>query len=136
MPAIDSAKRTLSRVRDLLANMQSTMKETWLFEVTAHFNECIGRADQAIEELMKEYRSLVSFRGWETDSGMIVRICRVLTQISELNIEEGDVANLKKFKLVNGVIKRFKTAYFDESKIPAERVVELEKILADVEAAI
>jgi len=59
------------------------------------------------------------------------------TQISELNIEEGDVANLKKFKfLVNGVIKRFKTAYFDESKIPAERVVELEKILADVEAAI
>ena len=130
-PAIDSAKRTLSRVRDLLSKLQSSMKESWLYEVSAYFNECVGRADQAIDDLMKEYRSLLSFKGWESDTGMLERMCRVVVQMSELHLEESDIGTLKKFKfLVSGVVRKVKAAYFDPSKLPTNRISELTSVLA------
>ena len=134
-PAIDSSKRTLSRVRDLISRIQQTSKESWLFEVSAFFNECIGRSDQAVGDLMKEYRSLVSFRGWETDSSMLPRICRVLSQILEIHLEDGDLAALKKLKfLVNGVIKKVNAAYFDATKLPSASIDALQRIQKNVES--
>jgi len=133
-PAIDSAKRTLGRVRDLLSRLQTSMAESWLYEVSAYFKECIGRADQAIDDLMKEYRSMLGFRGWETDTGMLERMCRVIAQMSELHLEEGDSGTLKKFKfLVSGVVRKVKAAYFDPKKLPTHRLAELECVLANVD---
>ena len=56
--AIDSARRTLSRVRDLLTRLGSTSKsEPWVWEVSAFFNETVGRDDQLLEDLMKNIHS-------------------------------------------------------------------------------
>ena len=136
--AIDSAKRTLTRVRELLAVLQRSGKETWLFEVSAIFHERIGRADQALGDLMKEYRSLASYRGWETDLGMLPRLCRVVNQIADIHLENrdsgSDESGLKKFKiLVNGVVKKVKAAYFDPAKLPTAHLEELEEIIKKIE---
>jgi hypothetical protein len=134
VPAVDSAKRTLARVRDFLSRLQTSMNETWLYEVSAYFNECVGRADQAIDDLMKEYRSLLSFRGWETDTGMLERMCRAIAQMSELHLEEGDIGTLKKFMfLVSGVVRKVNAAYIDPSKLPKNRLSELTCVLASVD---
>ncbi len=134
-PAIDSAKRTLSRVRDLLTRLKATMQDPWLYEVCAYFNECVGRSDQAIDDLMKEYRSLVSYKGWESDNPMLDRICRVIGQLSEMHIEDNDAEALKKFKfLVKGVIRRTKAAYFDPSGLPTAHLDQMESVLNNIDS--
>lgn len=128
--AIESARRSLGRVRDLLATLRSSMKEPWLFEISAYFSECIGRADLAIGDLMREYRSLLNFRGWETDLKMLQRVCRVISQMAELHVEENDPEQVKKFAfLVNGVVKRIKAAYFDPSKLPNDHLNQLQDVV-------
>lgn len=134
-PAIDAAKRTLGRVRDLLSRLKSAMKDPWLFEVCAYFNECVGRSDQAVDDLMKEYRSLVSYKGWEFDQHMLDRICRVIRQLSEIHLEENDVEGLKKLKfLVKGIIRKTKAAYFDPAKLPTTHLDEMDSILNEIES--
>lgn len=135
VPAIDSSKRTLARVRELLTKLQTSMNEPWLYEASAFFNESVGRVDQAIDDLMKEYRSLMSFRGWESDTSMLERICRVIAQITDLHLEEGNDDALKKFKFqVNGVVSKVKAAYFDPARLPTVRLAELDKVLTKVDA--
>jgi hypothetical protein len=127
---MDSAKRTLARVRELLSVLQRSSKEPWLFEASAFLNESIGRGEQAVDDLMKEYRSLVSYKGWEADKSMLPRVCRVVSQIADFHLHDGNIDALKKFKfLVNGVIKKVKGAYFDPSKLPTTILEELEDIM-------
>ena len=132
--AIESANRTVNRVRDLLTKAATHMKsEPWIFEVRAYFNERIGNFDQAIKDLMKEYRALQNIQGWETDSVALPKVCRAVTIISELLFEEGDGGGLMKHRLlVKGVIKKVKSAYIDTSKVPKE-FTELEDILSRIE---
>ena len=136
-PAIDSAKRTLGRTRDLLSRLKATMKDSWLYEVCAYFNECVGRSDQAVDDLMKEYRSLISYKGWESDRPMLDRICRVIGQLSEIHIEENDMEALKKFKfLVKGVVKKIKAAYFDPSGLPTAHLDQIDSVLNNIDSKI
>lgn len=133
-PAIDSAKRSVTRVRELLTKLTSTMKsEPWLYEISAFFHESVGCDDLALENLMMEYRSIQSIRGWETDSVACPKICQVILQISELKLRDNDSGELKKFKfLVKGVINKIKAAYFDESKLPTNILDDLNKIIERV----
>jgi hypothetical protein len=79
---------------------------------------------------MREYRSLLNFRGWETDSVMLERVCRVVSQLTELHLEEHNPEERKKFNfLILGVIRRVKAAYFDSEKLPNDRITELEEAL-------
>ena len=128
--AIDSAKRSLTRVRELLSKLATTMKsEVWLFDTSAFFNESIGCDDLAIEDLMKEYRAIQCIRGWETDTNACPKLVEVVSQIAELKLREKDEVELKKFKfLVNGVIKKIKKAYFDQSKLPVTEMGKLDRI--------
>lgn len=134
--AIDSARRTLSRVRDLLTRLGSTSKsEAWVWEVSAFFNETVGRDDQVLEDLMKEYRALQTIRGWETDSVALPKICRVVQQIYDIHKQGDSKEDLVKFKLLlKGVTKKIQAAHFNKG-IP-EEAKKLDEILAEVETAI
>lgn len=132
--SLDSAKRTLIRLRELLTKLQQTMKEPWVHEICAHFNGCVGRIGQAVDDLMKEYRALTSYKGWESDSSMLQKICRVISQILELHLEGEGVDALKKFRfLINGVIRKINAAYFDPERLPKAHIKHLEEMLADIE---
>mmetsp|Transcript_26713 Transcript_26713/g.39789 ORF Transcript_26713/g.39789 Transcript_26713/m.39789 type:complete len:767 (+) Transcript_26713:483-2783(+) len=134
--AIDSSRRTLARVRELLVRISSTLKsEAWIWECNAYFNERIGRSDQVMEDLMKEHRALQSVSGWETDKVQLSKVCRVVTQISELHREEGSRESLVKCKfLIKAVVKKIEAAYFNR-QIP-EETAQLENILSEVEKLI
>ena len=59
--ALDSSKRTLTRLRDLLDQLKSSTKsESWLYEISATFNEEMGLMEYVLDDLMKEYRTLQS----------------------------------------------------------------------------
>jgi len=134
---VESSKRTISRVRELLSKVKSSVKnEPWIFETCAFFDGKVGRKDQVVEDLMKEYRALQNIYGWESDSVALPRVCGVLSQLLELHIEEGKIESMKKFKLlVNGVLRRVKAAYFDLNRLPKD-ASDLETILRGVEAQI
>ena len=132
---IESAKRTVSRVRELLTEISSCMKsEPWIFETCAYFNENVGRSDLVVDELMKEYRALLDVRGWEIDKVTFPRACKVITQIAEIHLVEGKEESLCKFKfLLNGFIRKIKAAHFDRNKLP-KQCNELESLLSLVDS--
>jgi len=134
--AIDSARRTLSRVRDLLTRLGSTSKsEPWVWEVSAFFNETVGRDDQVLEDLMKEYRALQTIRGWETDNVALPKICRVVQQIHDIHKQGDSKEDLVKLKfLLKGVMKKVEAAYFNK-EIPEESK-KLGEVLTEVETSI
>mmetsp|Transcript_28009 Transcript_28009/g.34579 ORF Transcript_28009/g.34579 Transcript_28009/m.34579 type:complete len:1093 (+) Transcript_28009:103-3381(+) len=131
IPEFDASKRSISRVRDLLSKLTSSMKsEAWLFEVSAFFHESVGCDDLALDDLMKEYRALHSIRSWETDNVALPKLCGVISQMTDLHTKDSTPDKLRKFKfLVNGVIKRIKAAYFDITKLPTRELDQLEKII-------
>jgi hypothetical protein len=134
--AIDSARRTLSRVRDLLTRLGSTSKsEPWVWEVSAFFNETVGRDEQVLEDLMKEYRALQTIRGWETDNVALPKICRVVQQIHDIHKQGDSKEDLVKLKfLLKGVMKKVEAAYFNK-EIP-EEAKKLGEVLTEVETSI
>ena len=138
LSAIDSSKRSLTRVRELLKLLSTKTKaEAWLYETSAFFHESVGCDDLALDDLMKEYRSIQSIRGWETDKAACPKLCQVIGQISELKLRECNSGELKKFKfLVNGVIKKIKAAHFDEHKLPLEELNSLDEIIQKIEIKI
>jgi hypothetical protein len=136
--AIQSSRRTLARVDELLKKITSTLKsESWVWETSAYFNEQIGRDQKSIlSDLMKEHRALQSVSGWETEASKISKVCQVVSQITEIHRREDTRESLVKSKyLINGVIKKIRAIYFDEATLPTE-VQELEGLLVEVENAI
>jgi len=134
---IDSSQRTLSRVRELLTKVTASLKsEPWIHESCAYFNARVGRSDLVLENLMKEYRSLQSIRGWETDNKALPRTALVVSYIAEIHLAQENADCLRKFKfLLNGVIRKIKAAYFIGKELPKE-VDELEKLLQTVQSKI
>ena len=130
--ALDSARRTLARVRGLLQRLCSVSKEPWVYEVSAFFKNSIGMDDQVLEDLMKEYRALRSIRGWEVDEVQLAKVFSVVSLISEIHKREGNKEDLIKFKLLlNGVVNVIH-ASFSERK-PPEEAKQLEKLRSEIE---
>lgn len=131
--ALDSSKRTLARVKELLARLKSSMKsEAWLYEVSARFNEEMGWKDDVFDDLMKEYRTLQSVKGWEEDPTKIGQMTNLVKGIFSHHRAEGTKESLVKCKLlVNGVIKKICRACVDSE--PPKEIYELETLLSDLE---
>jgi len=117
--ALGSARRSLSRVHDLIERLSRSTSEAWMFETAAYFHKSIGQDGEVYEYLMKEYRSLNSVRGWEQDDTQTRRVCQVVSQLAYHC--KGDKEKLTKFKfLLGGVIKRVEQSRIDPSKLPEE----------------
>lgn len=134
--ALDSSKRTIVRVRELLDKLKATTKsEVWLYEISAYVNDEMGWREEVFEDLMKEYRTLQAVSGWEEDPESISRMTNLVKEIYSHHKSVGTKASLFKCKLlVNGVVKKVRTACCD-SDLPKE-VEELDKLLAYLESDI
>ena len=130
--ALDSSKRTLGRVRQLLDKLKSTMaSEAWLYEVSARFNEEMGWREDVFNDLMKEYRTLQSAKGWEKDPVKISQMTTLMKDIFTHHKSEGTRESLLKSKLlINGVMKKIRIGSGD-SEPPAE-ATELDALLSDL----
>lgn len=133
--ALDSARRTLSRFHELLDRMTSSTKtDPWVWDTFACLNEAVGCDKAVLENLMKEYRSLQSYKGWETDQFQVLKVIQVVAHISRFHTIDGTKDSLVKCKfLLKGTINKIKAAYVDATKIPVE-LDKLEIILVDVES--
>lgn len=131
--AMDSSRRTLSRVHDLLDRLSSSTKtEPWIWEALAYLNAQVGRDEQVLENLMKEYRSLQTIRGWEKDSVQVKKVSQVVNNIVQIQKEDGSKESLVKCKLLlSGVVKKIRAVHLDESKLP-EEVQILEQLVLEL----
>lgn len=131
--ALDSSKRTLTRLRDLLDQLKSSSKsESWLYEISATFNEEMGLMEDVLDDLMKEYRTLQSVKCWENDTASISKMTSLVKEIYAYHKTAGVKEGLVKCKfLINGVSKKVCRANCD-SDMPKE-VAELNDLLLEIE---
>jgi tetratricopeptide (TPR) repeat protein len=130
--AIDSSKRTLIRVRELLDKIESSTKtEPWFYEVSAHFNEELGWEEECYNDLMKEYRALNSIKGWDEDAAKIGKMVNLMKGICKHHKKTGSKESLTKAKLlVNGVAKKIRGACHGTE--PSKEAEELDSLLLEV----
>lgn len=131
---LDSSRRTLSRVHALLDRLStSSDTEPWVFETLAFFNQAVGQNEEVLDNLLKEYRSLQAVAGWEKDNKLVTKLCRVVSQISNLYCQEGEKQNLTKARfLVRGVKQKIEASRPEDATIP-EDVLYLSKVMEDIE---
>jgi hypothetical protein len=144
----ESAQRTLNRVNELVSTLLSTAKssDTWIYEVSNSLHKSVGLQSTILEDLMKEYRALQSQVGWETNDAIFGKICRVIDDLASLHIGECTSGEIRKFKmskdavdglkkfryLLQGVVRKVRTAYFDPSKAPIIQIGKLEDYLEEI----
>lgn len=117
--ALNSARRSLSRLHTLLERIRASSSEPWVFETMAYFHEQIGQDSQVFENLMKEYRFLTSVRAWEKDDYQVRKVCQVVSQIVHYQRSSREELVKSKF-LVSGTLKRVEKARAGVQDIPNE----------------
>lgn len=135
--SMDSARRTLSRVYSLLERISKMeIAKPWLFDTIAFFHDQIGNDEKVMENLMKEYRSLLTIDGWEKDNYQIKKLCQTVSHVAHIHAAEGSRESLTKARIhVNGIVKRILSARPDDATVP-EEVSQLEKVLLNIEEKI
>jgi hypothetical protein len=128
--ALEASRRSLARVLELLERLSANSKEPWIFETMAYFYSQVGQDEQVLENLMKEYRSLQSVRGWEKDDAHVLKVCQVVTQIVRLQPDCKENVAKSKF-LVSGVVKRVQHSRIDKTNVP-EELGRLEQLLEEL----
>ena len=145
--SFESARRTLNRVNELVSTLVSAAKasDAWIYQVSADLHKTVGLKSVMMEELMKQYRALQSHTGWETNDSIFRQMCRVIDELASLHIDEvtktrtenftmsKDVTDaLKKFRfLLQGVVRKVRSAFFDQSKIP---FIQIEKLQGHIQS--
>ena len=134
--AVDSAKRTLVRVGQLLDKMKETTDSaTWLYDVSARFSEEMGRKEEVFEDLMRQYRSLQAQPNWEEGEADRARMVRLVAEIAGHHKTEGTREGLVKGKLLaNGVAKKIRTKC--EAENNEKELKELGDIVDDIQRAL
>lgn len=131
--SVDSSKRTLIRLRELLDRMQETMKsEPWIYEISAHLNAEMGWKKDVLSDLMKEYR-VVQSENWEQDSIKMTKMVNLIKDIFQSHKEEGTREGFSKCKLlINGVKKKIcdNSDYTSQS---STELLELDNMLKDLD---
>lgn len=132
--ALDSWRRTLSRVHALLDRMSTgDNPESWVFETMAFLHEQTGQeSERILETLMKEYRSLQANAAWEKDNQLVKKICQTVSHIASIHINENSRQSLTKARfVVRGVIQSVRSVRPDDNALPQE-FLQLERLLEDV----
>ncbi len=128
--ALDSARRSLVRVQELLDRLSTSSSAPWVYETRAYLFDQVGLDMEVFENLMKEYRSLTSIRLWEKDDQQVQRVCRTVSQI--VQYQRGNKEELTKSKfLLAGVLKRITQSRSHGGNLPDD-VKGVEDLLAEV----
>jgi tetratricopeptide (TPR) repeat protein len=133
--AMESSRRTLSRVYQLLNRISSSSDaEPWVFETMAYFHEQVGQDAKVLDDLMKEYRALQGVAGWEKDEFLIRKMCGVVSHVVELHLREGSRESLTKAKwLARGVVTKVRASHADGSSVLPSEIEALDSLLKSVE---
>jgi hypothetical protein len=134
---VDSSKRTLIRLRELIDKMQETMKsEAWLYEVSVHLNSEMGWKEDILSDLMKEYR-IIQADNWESDQIKVTKMVDLIKDIFQCHKEEGTREGLSKCKLlINGVKKKigngaeYGSGHASELELLDSMILELDNCIA------
>ena len=120
--SLDSSRRSLTRVRELLERISSSSDaEPWIFETITFFHQQTGHEKEALENLMKQYRTLQSNARWEYDNSEILKMCQVVTDIADSHRNDSSPENRTKARfIVRGVLKKIDTARPGDDTLPAE----------------
>jgi len=109
--AIESATRTIDRLTKLLDRLSSVTSEPWIWQVSAYFNHKLDRASLILDDLLKEYRSLLSKNGWETNAAELKSVVTVALQICAIYHQDGSKECCAKANLMlRSLIKRIKNS--------------------------
>jgi len=131
--AADSCARSVQRLGALLAELRRASGAPWIYRLQTEFEARRGRPDLILENLLKEYRALLTIPGWETDDLERPKVCQVVEQIVDLQCSMEDRKEWTKAKyLVRSVGTRIGSKYFDKTKEPKE-VEEMHTKLQDIE---
>jgi len=132
--ALDSSRRTLTRVSNLLERISTTShSKPWVFETIAAFNEQIGNDAKVLENLMKEYRLLQANVGWEKEDFKLRKVCELVSNIAQIHLHEGSRESINKARfLVRGIVKKVRLIREGDAPIP-EEFVQTEQLLAEIE---
>lgn len=136
--ALDSSRRTLSRVHTLLdrisSSADSTAESSWVFETMTYFHEKTGQdSDKVLDTLTKEYRALQTNTSWEKDNHLVRKVCQVVSHMVHIYKNESGREGLTKARFVlRGVIQRIRTTRPDDDSVPDE-VRRLETLLSEMD---
>ncbi|KAL7519666.1 hypothetical protein ACHAWX_004423 [Stephanocyclus meneghinianus] len=133
--SIDSSRRTLVRLRELLDRMQeSTKSEIWLYEVSAHLNSEIGLNEDILSDLMREYRAMQSEK-WEQEQTKVTKMVNLTKDIFRCHMKDGTVESLSKCKLMlNGVKKKIGDNCCETE--PPKEIIQLESMVTELDQCI
>lgn len=132
--AMDSARRSLSRVHSLLERINSSgQTEPWVMETLAFLHEQIGNDEKVLEYLMQEYRAFQRVAGWEKDKHLVNKVASIVLHVVSIHKQVGTKEHMTKARfLVRGVVKKIRAVHIEESSVPPE-VNKLEQLLAELE---
>eukprot|EP00529_Nitzschia_sp_RCC80_P019398 CAMPEP_0113441390 /NCGR_PEP_ID=MMETSP0014_2-20120614/1055_1 /TAXON_ID=2857 /ORGANISM="Nitzschia sp." /LENGTH=419 /DNA_ID=CAMNT_0000332227 /DNA_START=1 /DNA_END=1257 /DNA_ORIENTATION=- /assembly_acc=CAM_ASM_000159 len=123
---LEVERRSLSRLYTLLERLRASSNEPWIFETLAYFHEAVGQDKEVLNNLMQEYRSLLSVKGWEKDDKQIRKMLQVISQI--VHYQRGNKEQLTKSKfLVSSAVKKVQQARADMGSVPSE-IKEMEQL--------
>lgn len=128
---LDSARRSLPRVHNLLERIRAIRKDAWVFETIAYFHAEVGQDSQVFENLMKEYRSLTSVRAWEKDDDQVRKVSEVVAQIVHYQRKSKEDLLKSKF-LLSGIVKRIEKARSDSGSGNSEDIKSLHTLLQEI----
>jgi tetratricopeptide (TPR) repeat protein len=133
--AINSARRTLSRVHTLLDRLNSSSEtdaQPWILEATAFFHEHTGQdSAKVLETLTQEYRALQTNALWEKDDALVRKVCQVVSHMVHIYKQRKTRDGFVQARFVlRGVIQKVKTARPDDVPLEVQR---LEDLLSEVD---
>jgi tetratricopeptide (TPR) repeat protein len=134
--ALDSCRRTLSRVHTLLDRLTSSSDaEPWVLEtMTVFYEQTAQDADKVLDLLNKEYRALQSNVGWEKDNALVVKLCQLVSSMARIHkSKQGREALTQSRFTLRGVLQKIQAARPDDSSIPSD-VKRLESLLIEIDA--
>ena len=132
--ALESARRSLSRVHGLLERINASQSEPWVLETLAFFHDQVGKDEKVLEYLMQEYRVLQGVAGWEKDNFLIKKITDIVLHIVSIHKHDGSKEHITKARfLVRGVLRRIQSVHIDETSLPLE-IGRLETTLNELES--
>lgn len=129
--ALDSARRSLPRVHNLLERIRAIRNDAWVFETIAYFHAEVGQDSQVFENLMKEYRSLTSVRAWEKDDDQLRKVGQVVTQIVHYQCKTKEDLLKSKF-LLSGLVKRIEKARSGSGAESLEEIKTIHSLLQEI----
>jgi tetratricopeptide (TPR) repeat protein len=133
--ALDSSRRTLSRVHTLLDRLTSSSDaEPWVLEtMTVFYEQTAQDADKVLDLLTKEYRALQSNLGWEKDNALVVKLCQVVSSMAHIHKSKQGREGLTQSRFaLRGVLQKIQAARPEDSSIPSD-VKRLESLLIGID---